>query len=78
MKPVTTGRRRYRKGNNMKLSILDIAIIIDALAGSIPIADHGDIFTFDRKARKELLNRICEQAASAQQVIELTEQERET
>lgn len=45
----------------MKLTVLDVAIIEDALSGSLRIADGGNIFRFSIEARKNLAEKILTQ-----------------
>ena len=47
----------------MQLSVLDIAIIIDTLRGSLSIADGGDVWSYRKDARLDLVNRLCAAAA---------------
>jgi hypothetical protein len=47
----------------MKLTVLDISIIIDTLSGSLRIKDgNGYLFKYSDKGRESLLKKIVEQA----------------
>ena len=54
----------------MELSIAEIAVIMDTLAGSLRIADGGRIFGYTAETREGVLSRITQQAA--QQSVHLT------
>lgn len=42
----------------MKLSIIDITILLDALRGSLLIKDGGRIFNYTEQTRKFLLDKM--------------------
>ena len=54
----------------MKLSIAEIAVIMDTLAGSLKIADGGRLFGYTSETRENVLQHITQQAA--QQGVQLT------
>lgn len=55
----------------MKLSIAEIAVLLDTLAGSLMLQDGGRLFRYTYETRKALLDSLTQQAA--QQTLALDE-----
>lgn len=47
----------------MQLSIMEIAVLLDTLAGSLAIQDGGRLFGYTYETRKSLLESLTQQAA---------------
>ena len=57
----------------MKLTVLDIAVLIDTIAGTLQIEDGGRNWKYSSESRKELMDKIIYQAHSTQ--VDITDDE---
>ena len=43
----------------MKLTALELAVILDTLRGSLALSEGGRLFAYTQKTREDVLNRIA-------------------